>query len=195
MKYQTVKNLLLKFEALYNTKITFDSIDFNFFDNFRNLMYSIPNKKNPNGFGLTDDSINKYLSVFKTFMLWALERNFHQNPTFIKFSSPKKEKHEIITLKASELKQIEAYIFEGNEQFENVRNLFLFLVYTGQRWSDVANFSNDQIQRDEETGKHYWCFQTKKTKSFIKIPLVGELGEKTLRILEMYGFNLPKISQ
>lgn len=72
-----------------------------------------------------------------------------------------------------------------------MKDLFLFLVYTGQRISDALTFSKDQMDGD------VWTFEAEKTKrkkKFISIPLVG-YAAPALRILKKYNHKLPVISE
>ena len=89
-KYKTLKNLLEEYKKVKNVLMSFDSLDLDFFDDFTNYLFNKPNPRYPDIVGLRDDTVNKYISVFKTFLDWAADREFHENFTYRKFSSLQK---------------------------------------------------------------------------------------------------------
>jgi len=48
-----------------------------------------------------------------------------------------------------------------------VRDVFLFAVYTGQRWSDVHGFNAEDVEN------HVWIFEAQKTGKITRVPMVG----------------------
>src|SRR5699024_7037636 len=68
-----------------------------------------------------------------------------------------------------------------------VRDLFLFMVYTGQRFSDVIRFYKADFHGDK------WDFISVKNSKRVVVPFYGYIS-KGLSILEKYDFKLPQIS-
>jgi site-specific recombinase XerD len=165
----------------------------NFFDDFTNYLFNRPNPKYPDTIGLKDDTVNKYISVFKTFLEWAADREYHENFAYRKFSSPKTRQHEIVTLTNEEIDELVKLDLSEDSRLEKVRDVFLFAYYTGQRWSDIDNFNKSDIKKDSETGEYYWQFRVVKTKKIITIPFVGRI-KPAYDILQKYNFSLPKIT-
>jgi site-specific recombinase XerD len=192
-KYYTLKNLLKDYKKKKNKLISFESLDLNFFDDFTNFLFNRPNPKHPDTVGLKDDTVNKYISVFKTFLEWAAEREYHENFAYRKFSSPKTRKHEIVTLTNEEIDELIKLDLSKDSRLEKVRDVFLFAYYTGQRWSDISNFSKNDIKQDSETGEYYWQFRVVKTKKIITVPFVGRI-KPAYDILQKYDFVLPEIT-
>jgi site-specific recombinase XerD len=192
-KYYTLKNLLKDYRKKKRKLISFDSLDLNFFDDFTNYLFNRPNPKHPDTIGLKDDTVNKYISVFKTFLEWAADREYHENFAYRKFSSPKTRRHEIVTLTNEEIEELVKLDLSEDDRLEKVRDIFLFAYYTGQRWSDIDNFNKNDIKKDVESGEYYWQFRVVKTKKIITIPFVGRI-KPAYDILQKYKFNLPEIT-
>ena len=192
-KYCTLKNLLKDYTKKRNKLISFESLDLNFFDDFTNYLFSRPNQKYPDAIGLKDDTVHKYISVFKTFLEWAADREYHENFAYRKFSSPKIRKHEIVTLTNEEIDELIKLDLSEDSRLEKVRDVFMFAYYTGQRWSDISNFNKNDLKKDSETGEHYWQFRVVKTKKIITIPFVGRI-KPAYDILQKYKFVLPEIT-
>jgi len=192
-KYKTLKNLLEEYKKVKNVLMSFDSLDLDFFDDFTNYLFNKPNPRYPDIVGLRDDTVNKYISVFKTFLDWAADREFHENFTYRKFSSPKIRRHEIVTLTNEEIEELIKLDLSEDCRLEKVRDIFLFAYYTGQRWSDIDNFNKNDLKKDSETGEHYWQFRVVKTKKIITVPFVGRI-KPAYDILRKYNFVLPEIT-
>lgn len=187
-KFRTLKTRLKEFEKEKRFKITFDSIDLVFYDKFRDFLMTQKNKRTEEANGLLNDTISKYFANLKTFMQWALDRNYHTNTTFKhkQFSSKQKSKNEIVTLSEAELMKIYNLNLSGNPLQKKVRDLFCFAAFTGQRWSDIERF------RKEDIRDGWWIFESKKTKEIMKVPLTG-FTHKALEILEKYDYKLPSL--
>jgi integrase len=157
--------------------LSFEGVNMNFYDAFRGEMLSR---------GLLNDSIAKNISTLKTFMDWALSRGLHQNLTYKQFEAKRTVKVDIITNTEEELKKLGEV--EGlNKRQERVRDLYLFQVYTGQRFSDVQAF------RKEDLRGSMWVFEQVKTGQLVSVPLIG-WAAPALSILDKYNFDLPQIS-
>jgi len=188
-KYNTLKNRLKEFEGAKNYRITFESINLDFYDKFKSYLLRLPNKRTEEAKGLLDDTISKYFSSIKSFMQWSLDREYHSNTKFQhrKFSAKKKAKHEVVPLTEIELMKIYQLDLSGNIRLENVRDLFCFGCFTGQRWSDYSRFDKKDIIDNS------WKFTTQKTKEIITIPFVG-FANYALQILEKTDYKFKKIS-
>lgn len=187
-KYNTLKKSLIDFQKTTNDVVCFDSIDLNFYDQYKHFLLT---KKNPkkDETTLRNDTIAKYISNLKNFLKWSYERGFHKNDIFTNsdFTAKRKLKHEIITLSKEELNLFYSHNFSDKPNLERVRDLFCFAAFTGQRWSDVANFHKMQLHGT------VWIFNSMKTKKDIRVPLIG-FAYPALEILKKYNYELPKIS-
>lgn len=209
-KYITTYKNLMDFEVIKGYKITFESIDLNFYDNYRSYLTNKPNPrykdkvlvksderncyliadKGTDGgikVGLFNDTVSRYISDLKYFMKWAQKRSKHNNSDYKDFEITRKAKNEIVTLTGVELNGFYNFDFSNNKRLERVRDLFCFGVFTGQRWSDIENF------RKEDLKGGVWAFISYKTKKPIRVPFVG-FTKPALDILKKYDYVLPVIS-
>jgi integrase len=190
-KYNTFKKSLENFSnAKKNYRnLTFSQIDLNFYDEYKNyLLLEVENPKTGCK-GYLNDTVSKYIENLKNFMKWSLERKFHKNTEFQNsdFSSNRKPKQDIVTLNFSELKSFYEHDFSDDKRLEQVRDLFCFAAFTGQRWGDIANFRKDDIIGDT------WVFKAEKTGKKTTVPFIGYIAP-ALNILKKYNFKLPEIS-
>lgn len=152
-------------------KITFDNIDLMLLDNFHNFLIAEKN--------LTNNYIKKLFSFLKTFLRFALERDYTDNNKFEKHKNLKEIETDNIALTGKELKRI--IDADLNEKLSKTRDIFLFQCYTGQRFSDIERFNIADVKNN------IWHLQQKKTKKIVEIPLL----EPAINILNKYNGILP----
>ncbi|MFH1051548.1 MAG: tyrosine-type recombinase/integrase [bacterium] len=177
-KFITLRNHLQNYSNFSKSEISFDKIDLLFHDLFSN--YLLNEKK------MTNNSIYKLFSMLKTLLYWCNDRNINVNPIFKKFQS-RQNKIDIIYLSEKELMKIYYLNLSKNKSLENVRDVFCFACFTGQRFSDVSGIKKSDIK------SNLWHLRTQKTQDIIKIPL----NDFAIEILEKYRNNekpLPIIS-
>lgn len=165
-KYETVRTLLKEFQ-IGRGQIDFASINHDFGDSFSTFLIA---KKNH-----TNNTVGKYMSTFKTFLLWAHERGAELSVDYRKFRVPEEEV-EIVALTADELQQLEEFDLSTKDRLQRVRDVFLFACYTGARFSDVQTLHKDDI-RD-----NVWHLRMHKTKSETLI----NLNQHARRIIDKY---------
>lgn len=157
-KYKVVKKHLENFCKLKRFSISFDKIDLHFFDQFKT--YLVQDLKH------VDNTLWKDFAILKTFMNWALDRELHQNLTYRKFKAPQKEV-EIIYLTEKELMALYNAELPAGGKLDNVRDVFCFGCFTGQRFSDIASLRRSAIKGDR------WILRTIKTDRSNHVPLNG----------------------
>jgi integrase len=133
--YVTTRNVFEHYSSVRKRKLYFDDIDLRFFDDFRN--YCFIEKK------MSDNYFAKIIAHLKTFMLWASEREFHQNSLYTKFKAPEHD-IEVIFLSQEELSTLYYHEFKS-EKLDRVRDVFCFACFTGLRYSDLANLTRSNI--------------------------------------------------
>ena len=153
--YKTALNQLKEFEVAKRYKITFDSIDINFFEAIRTWHIKI--KKH------TNNSTSKHISILKTFLDWCTERNYNKNLDFKKFKAPRNEA-DIVYLTEEELMDLYSLNLTKNQRLAQVRDSFCFSCFTGLRFSDLKNINEYTIKKDELQ------IRTEKSSDPIKIP-------------------------
>lgn len=165
-KFITLRKHLKDFEREAKYQITFSTIDLNFYDKF---VHYLQVKKN-----LTNNTIAKLTSTFKTIMNWMTERKINNNMDYKKFKA-KEIPIEVIYLTNTELNSLYKKKIK-NEKLQKVRDVFCFACFTGARFSDVL-----KIKRSEIKGNH-WYIRTEKTKDILEVPL----NDYALAILDKY---------
>ena len=78
-KYKSLKKHLKSFERIKNRSLTFDSINLKFYDAFTSYLL--------NDLDHVNNTVSKYIKTLKTYMKWTMERDYHKNDEFIKFSA------------------------------------------------------------------------------------------------------------
>ncbi len=154
-KNRTTLSKLKEYSQKKHCKITFDSIDLNFDENFKDFLI--------NDLKLTNNTVLKHYKTLKAFLNWATEREYNTNLEFRKFKA-KPAECEIYFLSWDELMTL--YNFEiENKKLRNVRDIFCFGCFTGLRFSDIMNLNQDNVINDRIH------VQTLKTKGNTIIPL------------------------
>lgn len=201
-KYRTLKNSIIDF-GITNKKyknITFRMIDQSFRDAYsdylRNRVPKGRQKRRPEGkqTGLLVDTTGKYIETLKTFCRWAEGRGYNKYQDYQKIQNIThaekkrlKPGNDILTLTLQELHQFYSHDFSEDPRLEHVRDLFCFAAFTGQRWSDILQFKEDQVHGD------IWSFKAQKTKKETEIDLIG-YSAPALSIAEKYNYKLPILS-
>jgi integrase len=188
-KFPTLKRRLRQFEEKTGEKVTFEKIDLLWYDRFVSFLHSIKNIRTGTP-GLAGDTQAKYIETLKQLMRWSYRRNFHTNNVFNdkEFSSSRQQKVEIIVLSETEVQTLIDLDLSNNERLEKVKDLFVFMIHTGQRWSDYEDFNPAHVENDE------WLLQhDDKTGKPHVIPLY-EYGEPAMDILKKYNGDIPRMS-
>jgi integrase len=193
-KFQTLFKRLKEFEDRNFLRLSFDSFDLNFYDNYR--AYLINNvkgkvRKNEKPGRILDDTLSKYIADLKVFLAWSSDRGFNKSQEFRKWKAPRKKRHDNPVLSYEELMAFHRHRFKDPE-LAMVRDVFCFGAFTGQRIGDIMGFDKADIKGDTWTliqGKNRM-----KAPVTVKIPLRG-FSEPALRILEKYRYRLPKFTE
>lgn len=166
-KYYTLLNHLKNFQTIKKFTLSFDKMNMEFYERFTDYLFN--NKK------MTDNTVGKYVSALKTFLSWTYDLELTKISTFRRFKVFEK-KAEIIYLTSEELDLLENLVLE-NKSLDQVRDVFLFACYTGQRFSDISNIEWEDIS------ENYWNLRSYKTKDIIRIPLI----DKAIKIIQKYS--------
>jgi integrase len=173
----TIKNKLKAFETETGYPLTFSSIDLTFYDRLKEWVL------------VTKDHGYNYLSAitdkFKAFMNWSIEREYHNNKTYKKFSAPEKEGN-IIHLTFQELQQLINFPFESSK-LQKARDFYCFGCLTGLRYTDLYDLTKDNLTDGSVKTT------TKKTNKEVSITMFQGLQTIIDRYPEQYRL-LPKLS-
>lgn len=188
-EYRTIFKSLDDFQEAKKVYLTFQSFNQLFFNDYEKFLLD---KVNPykEERGLLNDTIAKYCATLKSFLQWAYENKYHNNAegfTKIKTQIKRKSKNEIVALTEDELYQILNHDFSEDPKLEKVRDLFCFGCFTGQRFSDIMRFNQDDFD-----GKK-WSFVSIKTKKNTIVPFTGFIAN-ALPIMKKFNYVFPEIS-
>ncbi len=173
-RFHTFTKHLEDFSKTEQLDIALDTIDLTFFDKLQSFFIS----KN-----LSNNYIYKQMQFLISFLKWAYEREFTKNNKFEKYQNVKKTPSDQIALTKADLKKIMDAKNLG-DKLEKVRDMFLFQLYTGQRYAEIAKFDI----RDVHNG--VWNLYQDKTKKKVEIPLISP----ALQIVAKHGNKLPIIT-
>lgn len=137
-KMKTLMNHMIEFERYFNTRITFENIDSSFYDRFLIYYYETDH---------TTATTGRAVRQFKTFMNWALKREYHSNIKFKEFKTFDLDK-EVIFLDLEELMLLKDCDL-NSERFQDVRDAFCFACFTGLRYSDIYDLKQAHIKGNE----------------------------------------------
>ena len=205
------KVLLRKLEA-FNPNLTFEQLDQNFYDQFKQWLYGNDNPlfhgfrleynasddcytvvagdPDERSIGLFDDVVFKYFVNIQTVIHWAEKRGYQINPSYKSWEIIKRE-YPIISLTLDELQRIEALDLPA-KHLDIARDYLSICCRTGQRISDVKKISALAISSGS------WTVHQKKgsrqKQKVVSLPLVG-FCEPVIDIVNKYGGKLPEISE
>ena len=168
-KYRTILTHLKTFSRVKRYTLEFDSINSEFYHKF--IDYFIVDC------GHTNNTINRTLKTFKTFLNWATKEGYNQKLEFKNFTF-KGYEGEIIHLTFEELMHL--YHLEiSNSTLDRVRDAFCFGCFSGLRYSDIKNLKKENIQHG------YIRSYSIKTKDQLNVPI----NDLMFEILEKYKDN------
>ena len=160
--YKTVKSHIESFDTYRRKKTEFDEIDSDYLQEF--VQYLVEKKQH------TNNTIAGNITKLKTFLNYAIKEGFTNNAKYLAFKNVKEQDAQSIALTEQELKMLEDQKYKA-KNLANVRDLFLIMVYTGIRYSDLANLKKENIFLDEGVIK----MNMKKTHYTIYIPIHSKL--------------------
>jgi integrase len=167
-RYNGLKNHLKEFESQKKFKLKINNINNQFKDKFYN--YLLVDKNNRN------NSIQKQFVLLQTIFLWGYEEGLIEKYDR-KLFKIKGYEPDIIVLTQDEINKIENVDLSKNNALDKVRDIFLFSVYTGQRFSDIKNLKFNDIVNN------LWYLRTQKTSESNYIPL----SSKAIAIVNKYN--------
>lgn len=154
--------------------LTFGSINNDFERKFRE--YSVKVKKHKN------NTIVKNFRSIKVFFRYCYEKGYIDTQVYKSFKT-KEDPIQVIYLKSDEVKRIEELELEPFSRLDTVRDVFIFQLYTGQRYSDIEDLKYKDIDWSDENLVFWDNFQRKgrRTKA-VRIPLLS----KVIGIIKKY---------
>jgi len=157
-RYGVLKRHIQNFEKKRKFKISFDSINYDFFEGFQN--YFITDLDN------TNNTFRKNIKSLKAFLNWGIKKRYHSNQAFNDFKTSIDEP-DVIYLTEDELMTLYRFDFKDDETLGEIRDLFCLCCFTSLRLSDVLNLKKEDIKGDKIAQQR----QIKTRKVIAQIPL------------------------
>ena len=178
-KYATLLCNLKKFRP---GKISFESIDVKFKDDYVQWRYANTNAESQN-------TINKDFAALKNILKLSLKGKLHTNNIFSEDDfQVKTVKTGIFALNENEVERLYQFDFSDNKRLERVRDWFLISCWCALRWSDFSTLKPENIIKDD--GDFFLKKNNIKTGELVYVPV----DERLYQMLEKYNFTSIEIS-
>lgn len=178
----TIKRLKEFKKVVYFEDITFEFLhDFETFLRKITITYkNLPPKK------LGQNTIFKYFKNLKTYVNLAINKdlmNIQQYP-FRKYKIKQMESRKVY-LTPEEIDQMQDLVLTGeNERYQYIKDLFMYSVYTGLRFSDVLSMQKSELVK---IGGNTWLIKKmEKTDESVRIPIYTIFNGKPIEIINKY---------
>ena len=147
--YGNVKSHLLAFEAFRNQEITFDSFDFNFYEDFVDYLSfeHVHMRRKTLLTGLKLNTIGKTIKHLRGFIKDRVKRKIIKPIDLSDFRIPEEES-DAIYLTYEEIAKIYQTDLSEQPHLEEYRDLFVLACLTGLRFSDFSTLRPEDLQRD-----------------------------------------------
>jgi len=135
--------------------------------------------------GILNTSIAKKLTSLRQFLTWATDYGHNTNMAFRLFNPKlKKTQRKIIFLTQEEMQALAELKFTPcQKHLEVTRDCFLFMCFSGLRWSDIFHLTVGDVKEDHIE------FTTQKTADTLRV----EFNDTTSAILKKYtGSDIPE---
>lgn len=169
VKYNNCRTVFEEFSKAYGfPNLKFIDVNLNFLTAFDK--YLIQRRKVKSG------SANNYHKILKVLFKQAVLDEIIDRTPYYGFKPIKTEGNPLkATLNENEVDLLRKLKFEPNEiHLERTRDVFLFILLTGLRFSDVKSAETSNLKMDKETKSIYLDILQKKTKNPVKIYLSEE---------------------
>lgn len=154
--YKSVKRHLEDYCKATGNKVTFETIDYNFFQSFQSFLLKdhkatrvingVPKEVTIKG--LNNTTVAKQLSTIKTFLNYARLRGVVVSDKYKDFKI-KRENLEVIALTNEEFEKLFYMDLHNNKRLAETRDVFCFSSTTGLRYSDLKQLKREHIKNNE----------------------------------------------
>jgi len=184
--YTNTKNHLLAYLKIRRVAdILFEDVNGVFYTDFKDYLKEERS--------LAPATRGKQFKNIKAVMQEALDKGEHKS---IEFKGFKKENEPSVDVYITKEEIRELLLIDDLSQKEQeFLDTFVFLCYTGLRFSDYEMLKKHSFrkEKDEIKNKYVWYihFIQEKTKSEVRVPIIHK---EAISILEKYSFEMPKYS-
>ena len=168
-KYNGFYNHLKEFAESGRFKLQLKNIDKTFLIQFKAYLIKyekeLPDKSIEK---LSDNTIAKYIKGAKSFIRHYMNKGLINHFNIAEVKSVERE-GEIFVLPIKQVVELQNHIFE-NERLSMARDVFCFMCWTGQRFSDIERIQHKDITMNE-SGEKVWKLITQKTNTRVTVPI------------------------
>jgi integrase len=189
---------ILDFEYRYSKKLRLKDINRLFL--FQYIKFLKEKRSELDGYktrgGLNPRTMKKRFDVLKSFFKWLLDYKIYiyddvliKNKDLYDFRG-KADDVKTFSLSIEDIERIKEIEFEENSPLMKARDMFLFVCYTGVRFSDLISLQKSQINKLSD-GTLLWVKKTQKVRTTnIEVDLIPE----AVGILKKYNYSLNLMS-
>lgn len=176
--YTRTLNLIKDFEKEKKYPISFETINLDFYYEFKSYLEKLE---------FSINTIGKFIKILKVFMNTATDQGYNANLSFKNkhFIKPTAKSYHIY-LDIKELNQIIELDLSKEPVLDNARDLFIIGAFTGLRVSDFNGLTKENIKVNQ--GKRFFQIIVNKTGKYLPIPLHPEVE----KVLKKNNGNPPK---
>ncbi|MBL7889710.1 MAG: site-specific integrase [Bacteroidia bacterium] len=181
------------FKSMGITDVPLKSVNRNLLDRFETYLLSTENTQL--GRAMKRNTANRYLIKLKVVMNNALRKELIEKSPFVGFRI-KHVRTKKVHLTSDEIKLMMNHHLGENPALLRVRDIFMFSVYTGLRFSDAQKLKSKAVALHDD-GNYWITIDMDKTDDPLHIPLLVEAEKIYLKYLNKYevkGYVLPRIS-
>ena len=181
-KYIGVYNHLKNYAKYHNTRLEIERINKDLLQDYREYLSQVEK--------LTDNTIVKDLKAIKAFLRHYMKKGIIKSIDLSEVKTISKE-GEIYVLPIDKVLELQ-YAEIENERLQKVRDVFCFMCWTGQRYSDIIKITHNDIIQNTN-GEKIWDLITGKTQSRISVPII-QYAEEILYRYKDYETLIPIFS-
>ena len=172
-KFTSTKNYLKEFIKNYYDDFNWTDLNIQFLRRFQDFLYDEKD--------CYDNTVAKYTIGLQQYLRFLMTQGVVFNKEILDVQCCLFE-GDVHVVDLNELKLLSTYDFKDSTLNE-VRDVFLFMCFTGQRYSDISKINSQQFSI--ENNCLVWMINTQKTKDKIKVPIVSYAEE----VLKKYTDN------
>lgn len=181
LRMSTLKNHLSTLHVLsqYRPEVSFDDLNFNFLSDFEYYLLKQQYHRN---------TIAKHMKHLKRYINLAINKDLFdlQKYPFRKYKI-KYQESKRTHLTPEELYRLETLPLDNQRSLRRCLDMFLFSCYTGLRFSDITNITNENFHYIDD--KLWLIYSSVKTDVSVRLPLFLLFDGKSQAIYERYRNN------
>ena len=181
-KYEGFHNHIIGFSLKTGVSLELSRLDKRFLNDFKD--YLSKTKK------LSDNTVAKYVKAAKTFIRFYVARGLIK-PFDISEIKSKEREGEIFVLPIKQIIELQNHQFKSSA-LSRARDVFCFMCWTGQRYSDITNLTRKQLCLNDHK-EAIWKLVTVKTNENISVPIIS-YAEEIMAKYEKEEYPIPRFT-